>query len=226
MSTPQPPEDRNTLEDSLDALPELSYSMELVHKVRDGEGGAMDELLERYQPRMRRIIAIKMGPKLRRQIDVEDILQEVFLIVFHKIEGLELRSKASILRWMAKIAQNVLHDKVHYFSAQKRSHEREVPLQELAPSSDILDPQISAGATSPSERAARSELQELVDRQVENLEPADYREVILLRDYQECEWEEIGSLLDRPTVSATQGLYRRAHLKLRERMRKHLEPPE
>ena len=226
MSTPQPPEDSNTLEDSLDALPELSYSMELVHKVRDGEGGAMDELLERYQPRMRRIIAIKMGPKLRRQIDVEDILQEVFLTVFRKIGGLELRSKASILLWMTKIAQNVLHDKVDYFSAQKRSSEREVPLQELTPSSDILDPQISAGATSPSERAARIEFQELVDRQVEDLEPTDYREVILLRDYQECEWEEICSLLNRPTVSATKGLYRRAHVRLREQMRRHLRPPE
>ena len=226
MSTPQPPEDRNTLEDSLDALPELSYSMELVQKVQGGEGGAMDELLERYQPRMRRIIAIKMGAKLRRQIDVEDILQEVFLIAFRKIEGLELRSKASILRWMAKIAQNVMHSKVDYFSAQKRSAGKEVSLHGLAPSSDSLEPQISAGVTSPSQRAARSELQELVDRQVERLEPADYREVILLRDYQECEWDEIGSLLERPTVAATQGLYRRAHLKLRKQMRKHLEHPE
>ena len=54
----------------------------------------------------------------------------------------------------------------------------------------------------------RIEFQELVDRQVEDLESANYREVILLRDYQECEWEEICSLLNRPTVSATKGLSR------------------
>jgi DNA-directed RNA polymerase specialized sigma24 family protein len=231
LSTPESPEKseaparKSALQDSLDELPDLSSSMLLVRQVRRGMKGAIDELLQRYQARMRRIIAIKMGASLRRQLDVDDILQEVFLIAFQKIDGLELRSKASILQWMAKIAENVVHSKVGYFSAQKRSAGKEIPLHELTASSDVTGIQISAPGTTPPQGAARSELQELVDRRVECLEPANYREAILLRDYQEHEWEEIRVLLGRPTVAAAQELHRRAHLKLLEQLLKHLDRP-
>ena len=196
--------------------------MLLVRQVRKGVEGAIDELLQRYQARMRRIIAIKMGAGLRRHLDVDDVLQEVFLISFQKIDRLELHSKASILQWMAKIADNVLLSKVRYFSAQKRSVGKEVPIQELTSSGDDGCIQISDPGTTPPQGAVRNELQEMVDMRVERLEPANYREVILLRDYQEHDWEEIRVLLGQPTAAAAQELHRRAHLKLLEHLLKHL----
>jgi len=66
-------------------------------------------------------------------------------------------------------------------------------------------------------------LQELVDRRIERLESANDREVILLRDYQEHDWEEIWVLLGQPTAAAAQVLHRRAHLKPLEHLLEHLD---
>jgi DNA-directed RNA polymerase specialized sigma24 family protein len=76
---------------------------------------------------------------------------------------------------------------------------------------------------SPSRVVQRSELEALVDAYVQELDPPEYREVILLRDYYMEEWEEVRAKLDRPTIAAAQELHRRAHHRLRERMRKHLQ---
>jgi len=213
------------LDERLDEVPDLSYSMELVQKVQDGQDTALDELLRRYTPRLKRIIGIKLGPGLRRRVEADDIAQEVFMIAVRKIEQLELRSKASILQWLTKIAENVIRAKAEYFSAQKRNPKNEVRLQDLGAASDEFAVQVPIEEPSPSQQALRSEFQGLIDSYVEELDPTDYRDVILFRDYQECEWEEVREQLERPTVAAAQELYRRAHQKLREKMRRHLERP-
>ena len=62
----------------------------------------------------------------------------------------------------------------------------------------------------------------MIDSQLEQLDPPDYREVILMRDYYELDWEAIRESLGRPSAEAVQDLYHRAHKRLRERMRHYL----
>jgi hypothetical protein len=56
---------------------------------------------------------------------------------------------------------------------------------------------------------------------VAELDPV-HRDVILLRDYSLLDWPEVREQLDRPTVAATQELYRRAQLRLGELLRQRL----
>jgi|SRR5262245_6529534 len=196
--------------------------MVLVHKVKGGDRAALNELFERYKPRLRQIVRIRMGSKLQRYLDEDDIIQEVFVVAMDKVAKLELRSQASILQWFAVIALNAIRGKADYYAAEKRDREREVSLR-VGSSSTTPGVFVAASELTPSQKALREEFQALVDSYVEDLEPPEYRDVILLRDYYEESWESVRTQLSRPTVHACQELYQRAHRKLRERMRKHLE---
>jgi RNA polymerase sigma factor (sigma-70 family) len=200
-------------------LQELSRSIELVRQFHAGDGAACNELLERYRPRLVRIVRVKLGA-LRRHLDEEDVVQEVLLIAATKLASFELRSHAGILHWLARIAENVIRQKRERHAAEKRDAGREVALQ---PGEGATGLALAASGLSPSQQASRAELEALVDAAVEVLEPPEYREVILQRDYYQEEWEEVRRALDRPTVAAVQELHRRAHQRLKERLRKHLD---
>jgi RNA polymerase sigma-70 factor (ECF subfamily) len=204
-----------------DALPDLSRSIELVRLVQAGDRKACDELFERYRPRLLRIVRVRLGKRLRRRLDEEDVVQEVLLVAAAKIGEFELRSHAGILHWLARIAENAIRRKREHYEADKRDAQREVRLRHGA-SETGPGVQVAADELSPSQGAMRAEFEELIDAYVEELEPPEYREVILLRDYCHEEWEDVRRALARPTVAAAQELYRRAHQRLRERMQRHL----
>lgn len=203
-------------------LPELSRSIELVRQFHAGDPAACNELLARYRPRLLRIVRVKLGPGLRSLLDEEDVVQEALLVAATKLASFELRSHAGILNWLARIAENVIRQKREHHGAEKRAAGRAVPLQ---PGTGTADLALAASGLSPSRQASRAELEALVDATVEELEPPEYRAVILQRDYYQEEWEEVRRALDRPTVAAAQELYRRAHQRLKERLRKHLDRP-
>ncbi len=207
---------------SPEPLPELARSVELVRQFQAGDRAACNELLERYRPRLSRIVRVKLGADLRRHLDEEDVVQEALLVAATKLAAFELRSHAGILHWLARIAENVIRQKRERHGAEKRAAGREVPLQ---PGEGTTGLALAASGLSPSRQASRAELEELVDATVEALEPSEYREVILRRDYYQEEWEDVRRALDRPTVAAAQELYRRAHQRLKERLQKHLDRP-
>lgn len=208
----------NEPEEAPDVLPELSRSIELVRAFQSGESEAANELFSRYRPRLVRIVRTKLGAGLRRRLDEEDIVQETLLVAAAKLSEFELRSHAGLLQWLARIADNVLRKKHEHFQAEKRAAAGEVRLQ--ATETPLA---LAASALSPSQNALRAEFEALVDSYVQELDPPEYREVVLLRDYYLEEWEEVRAKLGRPSVAAAQELHRRAHQRLRERMRKHLE---
>ena len=74
----------------------------------------------------------------------------------------------------------------------------------------------------PSQDCQGIELEEQHDEILRDLEPVEYREVILMRDYYEADWEAIRISLGRPSIEAVQDLYHRARRRLDERMKKLL----
>ena len=221
MDSPDPP-DRPPSPESIgapDPLPELSRSIELVHRFHAGDRAACNELFERYRPRLIRIVRTKLGPELHRHLDEEDVVQETLLVGAAKLSGFELRSHAGILNWLARIAGNVILKKREQLFAQKRNAAREQP---LPAADDTVARPLTAHGPTPSQEASQAELEALVDAAVEALEPAEYRDVILRRDYYHEEWEEVRRALGRVSVPAVQELYRRACARLQERLRRRL----
>jgi len=193
-------------------------SVDLVRHGQHGDAGAVNELFVRYIPRVRRILSIKIAPRLRPVVDPDDVLQETLIVATRRLPELEVRTRSSILQWLAKIAEYQIKNRLEYVHAQKRDLVRETPLGDEADSEDRPAAFVQATDPTPSQIYAREEMERLIDDQLHQLQPPEYREVIFLHDYCECDWEQIRESMDRPSQAAVQDLYHRAMKRLRERV--------
>ena len=58
---------------------ELEQSCDLLNAVKAGDRAALEPLLSRYGDRLRRMIRLRVHPKLRPRLDEADVIQEVLL---------------------------------------------------------------------------------------------------------------------------------------------------
>lgn len=196
-------------------LPDLTESMRLLKRAQGGDELALDDLFRRYEARLSRIVRIHMSSKLRRCVETVDVVQETYKAALKRIHELELRSTASILQWLAKIAQNQMLDIHRRFYGNKRDKSREVRLGDGARGDDDdpggFVPVVRTGT--PAELAAQQELREIIDVAVAGL-PDDERDVILLRTYYGGSWEWVAEQMGRPGGDAARQLHRRARMRL------------
>lgn len=76
----------------------------IVHRCRDGERKAFEELFEMYQPRLKYYVRrLNSGG-----ISIDDILQDIWLAVFKKIH--ELKDARVFTVWLYRIARNRVYD--------------------------------------------------------------------------------------------------------------------
>jgi RNA polymerase sigma factor (sigma-70 family) len=206
-----------------DQLPPITRSIELVADYQGGRASALEELIGRYLPRLRRVVRVRLGADLAGHVEVEDIVQETLIVALERFEDLEVRAHTAILSWLSKIAEHRILDKVGYFSAQKRDVRRVVPVDPKTGSRESFEagPVLFAGIESPSQVVSRREFEQLIDVHIGALEPHIYRDILLQRDYEEASWEELRENFDRPTIAAVQELYRRAQVKLRRSLARY-----
>jgi hypothetical protein len=74
MLTDNQPEDLGS--STFDPLPKFEDSLALFRRAQGGDGGALNELFERYYDRIYRIVRIRMGAKLRGVLESHDIVQQ------------------------------------------------------------------------------------------------------------------------------------------------------
>ena len=82
---------------------DFESSVELAGLAARGDGRARDALFERYLPRVRQIVSVRMGRPLAAIHEVDDVVQESMLDAFRSLERFELRSDATFRNWMARI---------------------------------------------------------------------------------------------------------------------------
>lgn len=194
-------------------------SIELVRLGREGDPTALNAFLDRYRPRLLRVVRIRMGAFLRRYLEPEDIVQESFMVAVAKLPEFRAQRGSNLMCWLTRIADHVASNQRVRLQAQKRDPRRERRLRmEDPPSSSDGGLVLRDGRPSPSEVTSRRELEKRVDGCVERLEPESYRQVILLRDYMEADWDTIREEMSRPSLESARELHRRARTKLREKL--------
>ena len=93
---------------------------ERIHKAIAGDSAALGGLLfEAYDP-LRASIAAKIPRQLAAEVDVDDILQNVFVEAFKHIRAFVPQTETSFEHWLTKIAQNKLLDAIKHRQAAKR----------------------------------------------------------------------------------------------------------
>jgi RNA polymerase sigma factor (sigma-70 family) len=169
-------------------------------------------------PRMHRIIRLMLCPWQRVRIDPDDVLQETLIVATRRLPGLKARTAGGIHRWLARIVAFKIKEQLQYLGAAKRDPARERRIRADERDSTDTGMVVASAGPTPSEILERKELDQHVDRYVESLEPPDFRAVIVMRDYQEADWEEIRRELGRPSIAAVKDLHQRARKRLAERL--------
>jgi RNA polymerase sigma-70 factor (ECF subfamily) len=148
--------------------------------VLSGRAASFEILMERHSPR---IFAIARR-YARRDSEVEDIVQEVWLKSFQKLAT--FRGDAPFEHWLARLAVHTCYD---FLRAHKRN--REWTFSELTePEQDWLDRVV----TSPDEGGeSAAAARQLVERLLEDLSPPA-RLVITLLEIEERSVREIAEL--------------------------------
>ena len=201
--------------------PDLTLSIDLVHRAQGGDGGALERLFERYYARVRRIVRLRMGRDLRRSVDSGDILQDTFIAAVRSFETFEVRDEASLINWLSKLAERQILTAAAHYGARKRDKKREVLMSEAAGRSDGEDSvpfELEASTRAPLEHLSGVEQTAIVEACIHEL-PEDARELIILRDYAGASWDTVARETGRPSAAAARMMHARALIELGKRVR-------
>lgn len=205
MSDAQDPISRSL---SADQMPSLEESMLLLRRAQSGDRDALEDLVRRYQERLRRIVRIQLrGSLLRRHLDSMDLVQDTFRAALPKLAELRPQGPASFLHWLSVIAVHRIRDVYASYRTRKRDADLAVELNES------VCRRLGAGEDLPHEQAILAEVRELLDAEVSVL-PDDQRQVVVLRDYIGQDWDRIAAELGRENGAVRQ-LHQRAWIRLR-----------
>ncbi|MCU0962784.1 MAG: sigma-70 family RNA polymerase sigma factor [Pirellulaceae bacterium] len=179
-------------------------------------GAPTDDWLARYRPWLSLIARMQVGSRLQGKFDTSDVVQQTLMEAWRSAAQFRGSTDAERIAWLRKILAHVLaHHIRQYRGTYKRDLQRERSIERsLAQSSRQLDAVLASAATSPSQQAARQE-QQVVLAELLNELPADYREVIILRNLEELPHSEVAQRMGR-TEGAVRMLWVRALQELRQ----------
>jgi len=153
---------------------------ELIAAVVQGDTASFEPLIRKYQPR----VFATARRYARRESEVEDIVQEVFIKAFQKLRG--FRGEAPFEHWLMRLAMRTCYD---FLRAHQRN--RETSFTELSqPETDWLDQfVVEPGGDDEHAEAAR----QLIGRILARLSPSA-RLVITLLEIEERPVKEIAQI--------------------------------
>ena len=172
----------------------------IAGRVQGGNAESFGELVERYQDKL-----LRYGRKFLRDDDAEDIVQDVFIKAYENIQSFDTTRRFS--PWIYRIAHN---EAVNYL--KRKSKRYTISWDDIATSKDKLD--TATDEQPPEEKWLQQEIKEEITEAIKKL-PKRYRQVLMLRYFQEYSYEEISKTLERP-INTIGTLINRAKKKLFE----------
>jgi RNA polymerase sigma-70 factor (ECF subfamily) len=161
-----------------------------------------------------------MDRLLLGRLDPSDLIQETLLEAFRDFPHFAGQTQRDLMGWLRKILVRNLADQCKHHKAKARDLHRQQSLEALIDHSRSTAQEALAGGTSsPSAQASRREEALLLADALARL-PADYREVLVLRHWQQLSFKDVADRMQR-TSGAVRMLWARAL----ERLQHELERP-
>ena len=183
----------------------------LIERLRANEELAYEELIKRFEhPVYNLVYRLLNDPS-----ESADVVQEVFLKVFRKVDG--FRGDCSLKTWIYRIAVHESYNQRRWFrrhrfqeTALETDDEQSVSYMDILP-----DP-----GPSPFQMTVNHETRERIESALQEVKPV-FRAAVILRDIEELSYEEIASILD-----TNLGTVKSRILRGREAVRKQLVAEE
>lgn len=198
--------------------PEQDQTQELLVGAKQGDAEAVNRLLERHRQAVHRMVQMRLDQKIRRRVDVSDVVQDVFVEASRRLQEYLQNPGMPFHLWLRHIAQDRIIDahRRHRVSA-KRSVDQERAL--FAPaagdrSSLDLAAQLCDGELTPAAAATQREMARKVEAAISRLDDQDC-EVVVMRHYEQLSNQEVAVALGL-TEPASSMRYLRAIRRLRQ----------
>lgn len=158
----------------------MDDSSALAARASQGDGQAVEALLERHLPGLRAFVRLRTGPDLRAKEASSDIVQSVCLEILQHLDRYRYPGDANFRHWLYATAWRKLSNRRKYYRSDKRDLGREArggPAGDSDPEARLLG--CYSGFATPSKAASAREQIERVEAAFARM-PEEHREVILL----------------------------------------------
>jgi RNA polymerase sigma factor (sigma-70 family) len=186
-------------------MPEVKVdsTVDLLLKAQTGDEDALNRLLARYLPRLRRWASGRLPWGLRTMLDTGDLVQDAVISALPHLNTLEIRTERALQFYLQQAVKNRIID-LHR-RARRRPAREEIPV-------DVV-----AAGTSPDEAAIGAEVFERYERALASLKN-DERQALVLRLELGLEYREIATQLGKSSSDAARMAVTRAMVRLAEKM--------
>jgi RNA polymerase sigma factor (sigma-70 family) len=192
----------------------------LVREAQQGKRQALEDLFTRYLPRVRQIVALRLGRKMREFTEEEDLVQDAMLRAFQGLDRFEQRTEGSFRNWLARCVEHAIVDRGRRERAGKRGGGNVRRLgdfgSESLHDSVFADPRMGPKTAFLVKEGAK-EFDSKLERALLGLSPRD-RELVVLRHLCKMSYEEVAQELGLESGSTARRACARAVLKLSERL--------
>ena len=190
----------------------------LLAKAAAGDTEAAGRAVVAHDDRLRRIVRVRLDPRLASRVDPDDVLQETHVEALGRFSEFLATRRVPLFIWLRFLAvQRCITLSRRPLGAEARDARRERPLAGGAgpdATSVSLAGALAASMTSPSGAVARDETRTQVQAAVDALEPPD-REILCMRHFEELDNAEAAAAL-RIAPSAASKRYLRALVRLKD----------
>jgi RNA polymerase sigma-70 factor (ECF subfamily) len=191
----------------------------LVERAAQGDAVARDDLLNLHRDRLKRMVAVRLDPRMAGRIDPSDVVQETLAAAEQRLDRYLAEQPVAWYPWLRSLAWNQLID-IHrrHVRAQRRSVAREEPWEKaMSDASATRLAECLPGKTlSPSRQILQQEIQKRVRSLLAEL-PCRDREIIVMRHLEGMSVREIASILEIP-----EGTVKSRHFRILESLRRVL----
>ncbi|QDU91735.1 RNA polymerase sigma factor CnrH [Pirellulimonas nuda] len=200
--------------------PESSDTQKLLAEIREGDGAAVNRLLDRHRAAVKRMVDLRIDPVLQRRVDASDIVQEVLIEANRRLGDYLANPVMPFHLWLRQIGMDRLIDahRRHRVAA-RRSMDRERPLVAAVKTEQStldLAGQLSDKQLTPAAAATWRELQRRFEQACEQLDPQD-QEIVLMRHFEQLSNSEAADALGLSAQAASM-----RHLRAMRRLRSYL----
>jgi RNA polymerase sigma-70 factor, ECF subfamily len=183
---------------------EAEATVDLLARVKRGDHAALERLLERCIPALRRWAHARLPQSARGMVDTADLVQDTVLAALRRLDVFEARHQGALQAYLRTAVMNRIRDVI-------RQRDRR-PLQGDLPE-DLVDDR-----TSPLEALIGAQRLAFYDAALQRLRSTD-REAIVGRIELQYSYEELALVLDKPTANAARVAVARALKRLVDEMR-------
>lgn len=192
---------------------EKNLDQELVERVQNGDKGAFDILVRKYEHKLANVIS----RYIRDSSEVLDVTQEAFIKAYRALPN--FRGDSAFYTWLYRIGINTA--KNYLVAASRRPPVDDVDAQDaeqLAGGSGLRD------YATPERIALQGELAATIQSAIDEL-PEELRTALVLRELDGLSYEEIATAMDCPIGTVRSRIFR-ARDTVDQRIRPLLEGSE